>query len=76
MMKTSFESRYAISPNEAKKMDTAALRQNFLMESLFEADAVKLTLSHFDRYITGGVMPVKETVALSNPENLKAAYFL
>jgi len=76
MMKTSFESRYAISPNEAKKMDTAALRQNFLMESLFWADAVKLTLSHFDRYITGGVMPVKKTVALSNPENLKANYFL
>ena len=53
-----------------------ALRKNFLMESLFEADAVKLTLSHFDRYITGGVMPVNEAVELSNPENLKAAYFL
>ncbi|MNK01683.1 4-deoxy-L-threo-5-hexosulose-uronate ketol-isomerase [compost metagenome] len=75
-MKTSFESRYAVSPGEAKQFDTAALRKNFLMESLFEADAVKLTLSHFDRYITGGVMPVNEAVALSNPENLKAAYFL
>lgn len=75
-MRTSFESRYAVSPGEAKQFDTSALRKNFLMESLFEADAVNLTLSHFDRYITGGVMPVNETVALSNPENLKAAYFL
>lgn len=75
-MKTSFESRYAVSPGEAKQFDTTALRKNFLMESLFEADAVKLTLSHFDRYITGGVMPVNEAVELSNPENLKAAYFL
>lgn len=75
-MKTSFESRYAVSPGEAKQFDTAALRKHFLMENLFEADAVNLTLSHFDRYITGGVMPVNEVLELSNPENLKANYFL
>jgi 4-deoxy-L-threo-5-hexosulose-uronate ketol-isomerase len=46
------------------------------MEKLFEADAIHLTLSHYDRYIFGGVMPVNETVLLSNPENLKANYFL
>lgn len=75
-MKTYFDSRFALSPNEGKQLDTQGLRDNFLMETLFEADAIHLTLSHFDRYIAGGVMPVKETVLLSNPENLKANYFL
>lgn len=75
-MQTYFESRFALSPNEGKQLDTQALRDNFLMEKLFEADAIHLTLTHYDRYIFGGVMPVKETVLLSNPENLKASYFL
>jgi 4-deoxy-L-threo-5-hexosulose-uronate ketol-isomerase len=75
-MQTYFESRFALSPNEGKQLDTQALRDNFLMEKLFEADAIHLTLSHYDRYIFGGVMPVNETVVLSNPENLKANYFL
>ena len=75
-MQTFFESRFALSPNEGKQLDTKGLRDNFLMEKLFEADTIHLTLSHYDRYITGGVMPVKEQVALSNPENLKANFFL
>jgi 5-keto 4-deoxyuronate isomerase len=57
-------------------MDTAALRKAFLIEKVFEADTVLLTLSHYDRYIAGGVMPVTKKVSLPNPEKLKAAYFL
>jgi 4-deoxy-L-threo-5-hexosulose-uronate ketol-isomerase len=75
-MKTHFESRYAHSPAEVKHMVTADLRKNFLINELFEADHIYLTLTHFDRYITGGAMPVNETVHLSNPDYLKASYFL
>ena len=75
-MHTHFESRFALSPSEGKQLDSEGLRTNFLMERLFEADVVHLTLSHYDRYIFGGVMPVKETVALESPENLKASFFL
>lgn len=75
-MQTFFESRFALSPNEGKQLDTQALRDNFLIEKLFEADAIRLTLSHYDRYIAGGVMPVAGAVQLSNPENLKAGFFL
>lgn len=75
-MQTIFESRYAVSPVEAKQMDTEALRNNFLINKIFEADCIHLVLSHFDRYITGGIMPVKATVQLSNPDYLKAEYFL
>lgn len=71
-----FESRYAQSPKEVKQMDTAALRENFLIESVFEANQVNLTLSHFDRYMVGGAMPVNQKLDLPNPDDLKAGYFL
>jgi len=71
-----FESRYAQSPKEVKLMDTATLRENFLIETLFEANQVNLTLSHFDRYIVGGAMPVDQKIALPNPSDLRAEYFL
>ena len=75
-MKNRFESRYAVSPVEAKGMDTTTLRSNFLISSVFEPDQVNLTLSHFDRYIVGGAMPVNGKLELPNPEELKAPYFL
>ncbi|MET1054960.1 MAG: 5-dehydro-4-deoxy-D-glucuronate isomerase [Pedobacter sp.] len=75
-MENRFESRYAVSPVEAKGMDTATLRNNFLISSIFEADKVNLTLSHFDRYIVGGAMPVNGKLGLPNPDDLKAPYFL
>jgi 4-deoxy-L-threo-5-hexosulose-uronate ketol-isomerase len=75
-MENRFESRYAVSPVEAKSMDTSTLRSNFLISSIFEADQVNLTLSHFDRYIVGGAMPVNQKLALPNPGDLKAPFFL
>ena len=75
-MSNTFESRYAVSPNETKQMDTQTLRSNFLINNLFSKDSINLTLSHFDRYITGGVMPVDTALELSNPDDLKANYFL
>ncbi|MCZ4245533.1 5-dehydro-4-deoxy-D-glucuronate isomerase [Pedobacter punctiformis] len=71
-----FESRYAQSPKEVKQMDTATLRDNFLIENVFEANQVNLTLSHFDRYIVGGAMPVDQKIDLPNPDDLKANFFL
>lgn len=70
------EIRFAVSPNEVRGMDTNTLRNNFLIDPLFVANQVSFTLSHFDRYIVGGVMPIGQKIALPNPENLKANYFL
>ena len=75
-MSNTFQGRFAVSPNEVKQMDTGELRSNFLIENLFVADTVQLTLSHYDRYIAGGAMPVSEALKLSNPDYLKADYFL
>ncbi|MEO7834532.1 MAG: 5-dehydro-4-deoxy-D-glucuronate isomerase [Ginsengibacter sp.] len=75
-MNAKLESRYATSPAEVKKMNTAEIRETFLIDKVFEADKVNLVLSHFDRYIAGGAMPVAQKLELPNPDNLKASYFL
>lgn len=71
-----FESRYATSPTEVASMNTEQLRQNFLITNLFEADQICWTLSFFDRFLTGGVMPVSGSLTLNAPDALKATYFL
>ena len=71
-----FESRFAVSPKEAKQMNTEELRGNFLIDNLFTPNEVKIVLSHYDRFITAGAMPIGQKIALPNPENLKANYLL
>lgn len=75
-MDTSYNVRHAFSPGETKAMDTATLRNNFLIAEVFRADAVQLTYTHYDRYIAGGAMPVTKVLALETIDPLKAAYFL
>ena len=60
--------RQAISPAEARKMDTTELRANFLIEELFVPGEIALTYSHLDRTIVGGATP-----AGSGPLTLKTS---
>ncbi len=68
--------RHAISPVEMNQFSTTALRDSFLIPSLFSPDAVLATYTHYDRVVVGGVMPVNTTVLLPSYDNLKTAYFL
>lgn len=68
--------RFASSPKEVSQMDTAALRENFLIEKLFSKNDFHFTYSHYDRVIVGGAMPVDKTIALPTFDALKADYFL
>ncbi len=70
------ELRTASSPRDVKHYDTARLREEFLIRGLFPADDVKMVYSHIDRIITGGAMPVKETLTLAAGDELRAEYFL
>jgi 4-deoxy-L-threo-5-hexosulose-uronate ketol-isomerase len=70
------KTRNASSPSEVARMNTSELRESFLIENVFEKDAIHLTLSFYDRYIAGGAMPVNGSITLPNPDNLKAKYFL
>jgi len=70
------EQRYHNSTKEVKQMNTAELRDNFLIPAIMQPDQVSLTYSHYDRVIIGGVMPVSKTLELPNYPELRAEYFL
>lgn len=55
---------YATSPDSMLGATNQQLRDRFLMSDLFEAGAVVLHYTHFERLVVGGVMPVAEAVAL------------
>lgn len=75
-MDTNYETRYASSPQGVKKYDTNQLREEFLIENLFEADKINLVYSHYDRFITGGALPLSKSIDLETIDPLKAPYFL
>ena len=74
-MKTNYEIRYAAHPEDAKHYDTARLRRDFLMETIFVPDEVNMVYSMYDRMIVGGAMPVAEALRLKAIDPLKAEYF-
>lgn len=75
-MKSNYEVRYAASPREVKQMDTKELRDEFLVKNIFENDTINFVYSHYDRFITGGAMPISKELTLETIDPLKAAYFL
>ena len=75
-MKVNSEVRYASHPNDAKHYDTAQLRANYLMETVFSADEVNMVYTMHDRMIAGGAMPVNEVVELKPIDILRNEYFL
>ena len=75
-MKINSEVRYASSPEDAKRYDTAELRRRYLIENVFSADEVNMTYTMHDRMIAGGAMPVNETLELKPIDILRADYFL
>jgi len=74
-MKTTIEKRWGTHPDDVKHYDTERLRREFLIETLFEPNAVRLTYTHNDRLMVGGAMPVGETLRLEAPDMIKSEYF-
>jgi 4-deoxy-L-threo-5-hexosulose-uronate ketol-isomerase len=75
-MKTNYELRYAAHPSDVKSYDTARLRREHLIETLFIPDEVNMVYTMYDRLIVGGIMPVNESLPLEAIEPLKSAFFL
>jgi len=70
-----YQERFASHPSDVKHYDTQQLREHFLIEKLMEADKIQLVYSHYDRYITGGAVPVTGFLELTTIEPLKAPFF-
>lgn len=71
-----YKLRYAAHPEDAKQYDTTKLRKEFLIETVFTPDDINMVYSMYDRYIVGGIMPVKKALKLETVDDLKAEYFL
>lgn len=74
-MKTNYEVRYSVHPEDAKHYDTARLRREFLIETIFTSNEVNMVYSMYDRMIVGGAMPVAEALTLEAIDPLKAEFF-
>jgi len=70
------EIRNAVHPEHAAQFDTAQLRGHFLIQDLFQPDAVKLVYSYFDRLIVGGISPVGSLQLEVDPKLIGAASLL
>lgn len=70
-----YEERYASHPDDAKKYDTAKLRENFLIETVMENDQIHLVYSHYDRFISGGAVPASAPLELTAIDPMKAPFF-
>jgi 4-deoxy-L-threo-5-hexosulose-uronate ketol-isomerase len=73
---TKYTFRYASHPNDAKNYDTARIRQEFLIENLFNKNEINLVYSMYDRLIVGGAMPLNEVLKLETIPYLKSENFL
>ena len=70
------EERFENHPDEVKRMSTEQLRNAFVINNLMQEGAFHFVYSHYDRMITGGVVPLEKKLELPNFDALKSKYFL
>ncbi|PJI84846.1 5-dehydro-4-deoxy-D-glucuronate isomerase [Luteimicrobium subarcticum] len=70
------EQRYATHPAQVPGMDTAALRDTYLVERVFVPGEVTLVYTHHDRIVLGGAVPAGAELALPVPPELRSEYLL
>jgi 4-deoxy-L-threo-5-hexosulose-uronate ketol-isomerase len=69
------QNRPAVDRFRYERMTTEDLRAAFLVEDLFERDAVRLVHWESERTIIGGAVPADRTLALEAPADIKAPFF-
>ncbi len=66
---------YLPGPIETSRMDTAGLRDRFLVAGLFVPGEVTLRFVDLDRVVVGGAVPVDGGLTLEAPPEMASAYF-
>lgn len=64
--------RFATHPTEMDRLTPAELRERFVLESLFVPGEVRFTLTHHDRILIGGALPVGGTLDVPVPDEIRA----
>lgn len=72
--------RYSCNQRDFKRYTTEEVRDEFLIQNLYQPDQVVAVYSHVDRMVTLGCMPVNETVSIDKGidiwANFGTSYFL
>lgn len=69
------EIRYAPDPVRIEIMNTAELRESFLVEDMFKPGEITMVYSDVDRVIVGSAVPTNSGLKLEAGDELKAEYF-
>ncbi|MBN2354688.1 5-dehydro-4-deoxy-D-glucuronate isomerase [candidate division KSB1 bacterium] len=67
--------RYVADPVRFPRMTGEEIRESFLVEHLFQPNAIYLLYSEVDRGIIGSVVPVKTRLSLAGSKELATDYF-
>lgn len=70
------QQRYPIDPEQVKTFTTKELREHFLVETMFTADAINMVYSHNDRVIIGGACPASPLKLSGDKKALASDVFL
>lgn len=73
---TTSEMRYTPSPQQFRRMNTAELRDAFLIDNIFVPGNVTLHVLDLDRVILGGAMPTDKELELGAPAAIAEEFFL
>jgi 4-deoxy-L-threo-5-hexosulose-uronate ketol-isomerase len=71
-----YDIRWAIDQRSAAAMGTDELRENFLVSGLFAPGRIRLSYTHYDRMIVGGVAPTDAPLVLEAVKPLGTKSFL
>lgn len=69
------ETRYASAPEHVAGMQTAELRERFLVSNLFVDGEMKFVYSHYDRIIMAGAVPAGGALTMPTPAALNTDNF-
>ncbi len=69
------QQRHATHPDMVPGMGSAELRERYLVEGLFQPDAVEAVHSHHDRVVLLGAFPVSQPLELPGYPEIRSAFF-
>lgn len=68
--------RFAISQRQYERMNTDELRENFLVQELFQSGKIDLMYWENERTVVGSAVPTRSPLSLEAGKELAADYFL